>query len=189
MFDFSFSELAVIGAVALVVIGPERLPRVARTAGHLLGRFQRYVTEVKADINREMELADLKKIQGSVEDAARSIETSVRSGFEDAARSMQAAESEMNKLGQDVQAAVAPPSLHMGTQSAAAAVDAAPVEVATGGGWPFHGAVVGAPQADIDPELSAQAELALPEPLAHVPPKLDPAPAPPVSAEEPRHQG
>ena len=68
----------------LIVIGPERLPRVARTAGHLLGRFQRYVSDVKADINREIELAELKKLQSSVEDAARSIEQSVKSGVEDA---------------------------------------------------------------------------------------------------------
>ena len=71
MFDIGFSELVVIGVVALIVIGPERLPRVARTAGHLLGRFQRYVAEVKSDINREMELAELKKLQTTVEDAAR----------------------------------------------------------------------------------------------------------------------
>ena len=61
--DFSVSELVVIGVVALVVIGPERLPRVARTAGHLLGRFQRYVADVKSDINREIELAELKKLR------------------------------------------------------------------------------------------------------------------------------
>ena len=61
MFDIGFSELAAIGVVALIVIGPERLPKVARTAGHLLGRLQRYVSTVKADISREMELDELKK--------------------------------------------------------------------------------------------------------------------------------
>jgi len=76
--DIGFGELIVIGVVALVVIGPERLPRVARTAGHLLGRFQRYVSDVKADINREIELSELKGIKSSVEDAARSIENTVR---------------------------------------------------------------------------------------------------------------
>ena len=60
MFDIGFSELLVIALVALVVIGPERLPRVARTAGHLLGRLQRYVGDVKSDINREMQLDELK---------------------------------------------------------------------------------------------------------------------------------
>jgi len=61
MFDIGFSELVMIGVVALIVIGPERLPKVARTAGHLLGRLQRYVSTVKSDISREMQLDELKK--------------------------------------------------------------------------------------------------------------------------------
>lgn len=77
MFDIGFSELVVIALVALIVIGPERLPKVARTLGHLLGRMQRYVNDVKADISREMELDELRKLQSTVEDAARSIEQSV----------------------------------------------------------------------------------------------------------------
>ncbi len=79
MFDIGFSELVVIGIVALVVIGPEKLPRVARTVGHLLGRLQRYVSDVKSDINREMELEDLKKVRDSLQETASSFETSVRS--------------------------------------------------------------------------------------------------------------
>ena len=70
MFDVGFSELLVIAVVALIVIGPERLPRVARTAGHLLGRLQRYVGDVKSDINREMQIEDLKKLQQQVADQA-----------------------------------------------------------------------------------------------------------------------
>lgn len=77
MFDVGFSELLVIGVVALVVIGPERLPKVARTAGLLLGRLQRYVNDVKADINREMQLDELKKMQEQMTDQMRSMETSV----------------------------------------------------------------------------------------------------------------
>ena len=77
MFDVGFSELMIIALVALVVIGPERLPRVARTAGHLLGRLQRYVSDVKSDINREMQLDELKKMQQQVEDSARSLESGV----------------------------------------------------------------------------------------------------------------
>jgi sec-independent protein translocase protein TatB len=80
MFDFSFSELAMIGAVALVVLGPERLPKVARTVGEWAGKAQRYVAQVKADINREMEVAELKKLQEQARDMARSIETSVQDG-------------------------------------------------------------------------------------------------------------
>ena len=78
MFDFSFSELALIGAVALVVLGPERLPKVARTAGEWAGKAQRYVAQVKADVTREMEVAELKKLQEQARDVARSIEASVR---------------------------------------------------------------------------------------------------------------
>ena len=81
VFDIGFSELVVIGLVALIVIGPERLPRVARTVGHLIGRLQRYVADVKADINREVELDELRKMRDSMQQAASSIETSVTSGL------------------------------------------------------------------------------------------------------------
>jgi sec-independent protein translocase protein TatB len=99
MFDIGFSELLVIAVVALIVIGPERLPGVARTLGHLFGRMQRYVNDVKADIAREMELEELKKMQSSMEDAARSFQSSVSKGVSEA-------ESEMNRLAQDTQSAV-----------------------------------------------------------------------------------
>jgi len=77
MFDVGFSEILVIAVVALIVIGPERLPKVARTVGILLGRMQRYVNDVKADISREMELEELRKLQTEVKDAAQSFEASV----------------------------------------------------------------------------------------------------------------
>lgn len=79
MFDFSFGELAVISAVALVVLGPERLPKVARTVGEWAGKAQRYVSQVKADINREVELAELKKLQEQARGIAHEFETSVQS--------------------------------------------------------------------------------------------------------------
>jgi sec-independent protein translocase protein TatB len=78
MFDFSIGEIAVIGVVALVVLGPERLPKVARTLGEWIGKAQRYVNEVKSDINREMELAELKKLQEEARSAAQSIQSSVQ---------------------------------------------------------------------------------------------------------------
>jgi sec-independent protein translocase protein TatB len=78
MFDFAFSEIALIGVVALVVIGPERLPRVARTAGVVIGRMQRYAAAVKADIAREVELSELRRVHGEIHDAARSFESGVR---------------------------------------------------------------------------------------------------------------
>jgi sec-independent protein translocase protein TatB len=80
MFDFSFSELALIGAVALVVLGPERLPKVARTVGEWAGKAQRYVSQVKADVTRELEVTELKKLQEQARDVARSIESSVQEG-------------------------------------------------------------------------------------------------------------
>ena len=79
MFDIGFSELMVIALVALIVIGPERLPRVARTLGHLAGRLQRYVADVKADINREVELDELRKMRDSMQEAATGFESSVSS--------------------------------------------------------------------------------------------------------------
>jgi sec-independent protein translocase protein TatB len=77
MFDIGLTELMVIAVVALVVIGPERLPKVARTAGHILGRLQRYVSDVKSDINREMQLDELKKLQQQVSSQVSSLESSV----------------------------------------------------------------------------------------------------------------
>lgn len=73
MIDFGFDKIALIGAVALIVIGPEKLPRVARTVGHLLGKAQRYVADVKAEVNRSIELEDLKKMKTEFEDAARDV--------------------------------------------------------------------------------------------------------------------
>jgi sec-independent protein translocase protein TatB len=91
MFDIGFSELLVIGLVALVVIGPERLPRVARTLGHLAGRLQRYVADVKADINREVELDELRKMKDSVQQAASGFESSVQSELNQTASELNAA--------------------------------------------------------------------------------------------------
>lgn len=77
MIDFGFDKLALIGAVALIVIGPEKLPRVARTVGHMLGKAQRYVADVKAEVSRSIELDELKKMKTQFEDAAREVENSV----------------------------------------------------------------------------------------------------------------
>jgi sec-independent protein translocase protein TatB len=128
--DIGFGELIVIGVVALVVIGPERLPRVARTAGHLLGRFQRYVSDVKADINREIELSELKDIKSSVEDAARSIENTVKTEMEQAGKEFRGVEDELNKTGDalkqagdEIRSAVAVPNPHMGMGASAWPID------------------------------------------------------------------
>jgi sec-independent protein translocase protein TatB len=90
MIDFGFDKIALIGAVALIVIGPERLPRVARTVGHLMGKAQRYVADVKAEVNRSIELEELKKMKTQFEDAARDVGQSV-------SNEVRQAESEMNQ--------------------------------------------------------------------------------------------
>lgn len=93
MFDIGISEIAVIAVVALVIIGPERLPKVARTVGTLLGRAQRYVNDVKAEVNREMELDELRKLQTEMQDAARGIQEQVST----AGAEMQTAVHDMEK--------------------------------------------------------------------------------------------
>jgi sec-independent protein translocase protein TatB len=92
MFDIGFSELLVIGVVALIVIGPQKLPRVARTAGILMGRLQRYVSDVKADINREIELEELRKMRDSMQTAASEMQSAV--------------DTELNKTADDLNKAV-----------------------------------------------------------------------------------
>ena len=96
MFDIGFSEIVVIGVVALVVIGPERLPKTARTVGLLFGRLQRYVNEVKADISREMELDELRRLQREMQGAARDLEQSVKSSASDFETSVRGVEQELN---------------------------------------------------------------------------------------------
>ncbi len=102
MFDVGFSEIVVIAVVALIVIGPERLPKVARTLGHLFGRMQRYVNDVKSDISREMELDELRKLQASVQDAAHAIEQTVN-------KELTSAESQLNSIAASASEAVQPP--------------------------------------------------------------------------------
>jgi len=103
MFDIGFSELMVIGVVALIVIGPEKLPRMARTVGHLAGRLQRYVSDVKADINREIELDELRKMRDSMQEAASSFESTVQT-------EVHKTETELNKSVDDLNKAVETPA-------------------------------------------------------------------------------
>ena len=114
MFDIGFSEIVVIAVVALIVIGPERLPKTARTLGHLFGRLQRYVADVKADINREMQLDELRKLQQEVQTAATEIESSVTSAARELESGARKVESELNAT------ATEPAAAHAATPSAAA---------------------------------------------------------------------
>ncbi|HEX6708158.1 MAG TPA: Sec-independent protein translocase protein TatB [Albitalea sp.] len=98
MIDFGFDKIALIGAVALIVIGPERLPRVARTVGHLLGKAQRYVADVKAEVNRSIELEELKKMKTQFEDAARDVEQNVSSEIRQATSDLEKGWADENPL-------------------------------------------------------------------------------------------
>lgn len=97
MFDIGFSELLLIGVVALVVIGPERLPGVARTVGALLGRAQRYFNDIKADVKRELQLEDLRKLQAETEARLKSLEQEV-------AKEVSLVESSVDHMAADVAA-------------------------------------------------------------------------------------
>lgn len=130
MFDVAFSELVVIAVVALIVIGPEKLPKVARTLGFLAGRMQRYVSNVKADIEREMQFEDLQKLQ-------QEIKENVMAGK---AQVLQATEQIQNHIQQEVNTIeqVASPVASADHEVAAAsipsidgsnALESAPVEV------------------------------------------------------------
>ena len=108
MFDIAFSEIVVIAVVALIVIGPERLPKVARTLGHMFGRLQRYVNDVKADITREMELDELRKLKGEVQSAASEFEASMHQAAQQVDSGVRSVETELNQAG-----AAAPPASAM----------------------------------------------------------------------------
>jgi sec-independent protein translocase protein TatB len=84
MIDFGIDKLAIIGAVALIVIGPEKLPRVARTVGLLLGKAQRYVSQVQSEVNRSIELEELKKVKTGLEEAARDVGQTVEDRINEA---------------------------------------------------------------------------------------------------------
>ena len=96
MFDVGISEIMVIAVVALIVLGPEKLPKTARTLGHLFGRLQRYVADVKADINRELQLEELKKLQAEVKTAATSFESSMSAAATEIQSNVRAVETDLN---------------------------------------------------------------------------------------------
>ncbi|KAA0179182.1 Sec-independent protein translocase protein TatB [Cupriavidus cauae] len=88
MIDLGISKLALIGAVALIVIGPERLPKVARTVGALVGRAQRYISDVKAEVSREVELDELRRMRTEFEEAARDVERTIHKEVNEQAQSL-----------------------------------------------------------------------------------------------------
>ena len=111
MFDIGFSELMVIGVVALIVIGPERMPKVARTAGALMGRAQRYLDTLKAEIESEADLEDLKRIKSTFSDAAKSVGQSVSQAEEALATTLEPlGESFAQQVSRPAAAAVVTPA-------------------------------------------------------------------------------
>ena len=129
MFDFGFSEMILVAVVALIVVGPQRLPKVARTAGHLLGRLQRYVSDVKADVSREMQLDELKKLQQQVQEQARELESTVRKEAEGVESSVRDTAGEIERSVEPVEPGAPPmnppPSLAPVTDAQMQPVDAA----------------------------------------------------------------
>ncbi len=125
MFDIGFSEIVVIAVVALVVLGPEKLPKTARTLGHLFGRLQRYVNDVKSDIKREIDLDELRKLQQNVQTTAKEFETSMVSATQGVESSVRDIGTELNSAASAAtsEVPVAPAAL---PQTAPVAAPAAP---------------------------------------------------------------
>ena len=94
MIDLGIAKIALIGAVALIVIGPEKLPRVARTIGTLLGKAQRYISDVKAEVSKSIELDELKKMKDTMQEAASDVENTIHTGVTDFEKDWQAATNE-----------------------------------------------------------------------------------------------
>jgi len=180
MFDVSFSELMLIGIVALVVIGPQRLPTVARTIGHLVGRAQRYVNDVKSDIQREMDLEELRNLKGQMEDAARTVQASL----EETSQELQQAKDSLADAAHSMQAELQAPlkdAEHKVAQAAATLEDAATATgkvVATADAAAATEPAVPDPQKSLPgfAEASALAEAAEPAPLK--PPSSTPSGTP-----------
>ena len=112
MLDFGFDKIALIGAVALIVIGPEKLPRVARTVGTLLGKAQRYVADVKAEVNRSIELEELQKMKTQFQTAVQDVEQSVRQEVDSATQAFDQTWSDVSgdAASYESSAVMAPPS-------------------------------------------------------------------------------
>jgi sec-independent protein translocase protein TatB len=84
MIDLGLSKIAVIGVVALIVLGPERLPKIARVAGTLFGRAQRYIRDVKDEVSRDIELAELREMGKSVNEEFSGVESTMRATWSEA---------------------------------------------------------------------------------------------------------
>lgn len=111
MFDIAFSELVVICVVALIVIGPEKLPKLARTLGAMTGRIQKYVTQIKEEVNREARFAELQKLQNEIQSAATAKQATLQSGLDNIVQDIQAETADIDS-GHQVAAANKPGAKH-----------------------------------------------------------------------------
>ena len=175
MFDVSLTELMVIGVVALIVIGPERLPKVARTVGHLLGRAQRYVNDVKSDIQREIELDELRKFKTEMEDAAQGVQQSLNETGASLQEPVQQFRAELDEVAREASGKPAPasPATATATQTPAADTPAEPARTIAPPSQ-NHNLDLDLPAAEPAPVPNAD-----PRPAA---PQQQPAPAPSATA-------
>lgn len=112
MFDIAFSELVIIAIVALIVIGPEKLPKVARTLGALTGRLQRYMTQIKEEVNRESRFAELQKLQQEIQEVASSAQSSLQNQVNNLAHDVAKVGSQTVTQDQDASMTAVEPTLH-----------------------------------------------------------------------------
>lgn len=137
MLDFDVSKMAVIGVVALVVLGPERLPRVSRTVGTMFGRAQRYFADVKAEVNQQIQLDEVKKLKSDIEGAVKNLGSATQTGI---VQSVNALKTEVEQAGASIKQALTDdylPSIHQSDGSGwpasfALAAEPAPVLGQTG---------------------------------------------------------
>lgn len=191
MFDVGFSELMLIGLVALVVIGPEKLPRVARTVGHLLGRVQRHVAEVKADISREIQLDEMKRLGSSIGDSARELQQSIQSQAEEISASLKPAADSVEELKASVAASAAAVSAAL---AAAPATEAPVVVPSVETPAPFVEPALARAELETSaaPVIASAPEVIAPAPVAKAQPEESAAPAPQLDlfgASEPSSRG
>ncbi len=139
MFDFGFSEMMIVGVVALVVLGPERLPLVARKTGEWIGKAQRFVAQVKSDIDRETELSELKRIQDEAKNLAQDMKSAVEKEASGIESSVKSAADAANAAGREASGAASPAEGASSTSSTASATSstssASSEDIASVYGW------------------------------------------------------
>lgn len=187
MFDFSFAELATIGVVALVVIGPERLPKVARTVGHLMGRAQRYVNDVKADIQREVELEEFRKLKQGMDDAAGELRTSLQETQNTIHTAGQNLQTQLDDAMAETKKRIVDPNAALAAEPAALEAAATPEIAAPAATAPETAPAEAEPAIQIPVPAaaaqahSAQAELPLADPAPTAAARAEPPAKPPVN--------